>query len=207
MKILSTLIALLLTLGIQPVFAEQEADDITLTDGPKGQPMHQYKDGTKIPGGLFFGAGHAYILNAPKGWVLDNVSGRSQGLVGVFYPKGGSWENSLAVMYSRVQPREGRTFDAMIKEDLAFMQKQKPALKVSEQLPIPYGRHGKKASIRYLDSGPREFEAVAYMEEKNWVVLVVLTARSQEERSSALPAFRELVQSFVYVTDHMEIKN
>lgn len=158
-------------------------------------------------GGLLYGNDHSYLLGAPKGWVLDNQSGKPQGLVAVFYPKGGSWANSPSVMYSRIQPKKGKTFAEAIQWDIDYMKKQSPMIQVTEQAPITYGKEKKQASVRYLTGEhDRNLEAVAYMEEANWVVLVVLTSRNEQSFKESLPAFKELVESYVYLTDQVKIE-
>src|ERR1017187_9021755 len=56
--------------------------------------------------GLIYGKNHAYWLTAPKGWILDNKSGVSQGLFAVFYPQGSSWAKSSVVMYTNTSSKE-----------------------------------------------------------------------------------------------------
>lgn len=51
--------------------------------------------------GYIHGENHCYYFNAPSGWVLDNVSGKDQGVPMVFYPKSSSWAQAVTVIYSR----------------------------------------------------------------------------------------------------------
>ena len=157
-------------------------------------------------GGIIYGKDHAYMLSAPKGWVLDNQAGKEQGLVAVFYPKDGSWAESPSVMYTRVQPKSGKTFAEAIKTDIDYMKKSSPMIVATEQEPIVYGKEKKRAEVRYLSADKNSnCEAVAYMEEKNCIVLVILTARNEEDFKGCFPAFKELVESYVFMTDKVKI--
>ena len=47
-------------------------------------------------------AGKSFLIASPKGWVIDNLSGKSQGLDVVFYPEGWNLDYAPAIMYSRI---------------------------------------------------------------------------------------------------------
>src|SRR6266446_4100124 len=59
----------------------------------------QVEEGYAVLSGKDF----AFQLKAPRNWVLDNESGRDQGLNVVFYPKNSSWASSPAICYARVR--------------------------------------------------------------------------------------------------------
>ena len=54
--------------------------------------------------GMLFGADHAFAVTASSGWVLDNHSGASRGVLMIFYPKGGTWSESPVIIYGRAIP-------------------------------------------------------------------------------------------------------
>ena len=60
----------------------------------------------KLQQGLVYGASHAFYVEAPQGWILDNTAGVNQGLHAVFYPGGSRWEDAAAVIYVNTAPRE-----------------------------------------------------------------------------------------------------
>src|SRR6184192_582796 len=86
-------------------------------------------DSKSMNAGMIFGRNHAYVLSAPKGWVMDNESGVSQGLHAVFYPKGSSWGKGVVVMYTNVmEKRDKQTVDDVIKNDIADFKANSPNL-------------------------------------------------------------------------------
>jgi hypothetical protein len=65
--------------------------------------------------GILYGRGYAYILSAPKGWVMDDETGRSEGLEAVFYRQGESWAAGAAVLYANVAPKVKGQDDTLAK--------------------------------------------------------------------------------------------
>jgi hypothetical protein len=57
-------------------------------------------------GGIVYGPKAAFDIRAPEGWVLDNESGKSQGLPCVLYPKGSSWADAKTIMYAKIASTE-----------------------------------------------------------------------------------------------------
>jgi hypothetical protein len=150
--------------------------------------------------GIVFGANHAFTITAPAGWVLDNKSGIPQGLQAVFYPIGGSWEGSLAVMYANAVEKnenDGTTFNRVIYADTSkFMAEHKEGHVAAIQTLTT--KDNKKAKvIMYIYSN---YEAAAFIDEPKVVSMLVLTARSEKEFKNAVPAFKELVASYFYLT-------
>lgn len=154
-------------------------------------------------GGIIYGPHHAFMIEAPPGWVLDNQAGRSDGLVAVFYQKGQSWRNGDAVMYvNTVVPDSGRTADPLrvIADDSLRFAQRAPRIRI-ERRPSLHTKDGRTAYVRHFSGDPNgNFEAVAYIAEKTVTPLLVLTARSRGAFDEALPAFAQLVQSYSFFT-------
>ena len=157
--------------------------------------------------GIIFGKNYSFTLTAPKGWVLDNTSGRGQGLHAVFYPKGSSWKNGAAVMYANVYQKTDpakESLQTVIANDVAEYKKNSADLKVVDAESVLTRKDArskeKKATVKYF-TGDRNAntEAVAYIDEGKVVVMLVLSARSQQDFDSSLPAFKDLVGSYFFL--------
>lgn len=159
-----------------------------------------------LKGGIIYGKDHAYVLSAPEGWVLDNQSGVSQGVHAVFYPEGGSWSDSKAVMYSRINDKTDKTLQEVIDNDLSHMSKDSTKFKAVDKETITCSK-GAKAHVKYL-SGDKfgSFEAVGYIEEPKKVIIIVLTARDEKNFKDSITAFDELVKSYFWMTDQVKIE-
>jgi hypothetical protein len=125
----------------------------------------------------------------------------------VFYPKGEKWATAHTVMY--VNPLHGftakvRTVSALIAEDVRQFMKRAPKGRVTDAGKIPTGG-GKQAIVRYFseDGGPPH-EAVAYIPEKDLVMLVVLSSRTAPEFQKALPVYRDLISTYAWVGTNKE---
>jgi hypothetical protein len=60
--------------------------------------------------------------------------------------------------------------------------------------------------VRYFsnDGGPAH-EAVAYVPEAELVMLIVLSSKTPDGFQGALPAYREMVQSYAWVASNAEL--
>ena len=153
------------------------------------------------------GDDHLFMVAAPPGWVLDDTSGMGSRIRCVFYPKGQKWVDAPTVMY--VNPLHGyalkeRTVSNMIAANEQEFHKRAPKGRVSDGGTLKTAS-SKTAQVRHLsyDSGPPT-EAVAYVPEKDLVMLLVLSARDPKGLQAALPAFRELVDSYAWVGSNQE---
>ncbi|HVZ40544.1 MAG TPA: hypothetical protein VHI13_14790 [Candidatus Kapabacteria bacterium] len=155
---------------------------------------------------LVYGPRHALTLHAPDGWVLDEKSGRAQGLQAVFYPRGEAWATSPAVMYCAVVPRGGQIRDlaAMLEYEANRFHNASPSAAIIEQPAIVLPKN-RRATVRRLSGGVNgALEQVAYVEESTVIVMVVLSSRTPETFSKALPAFTALVGSYHFLSDDPE---
>lgn len=154
------------------------------------------------------GDNHLFMVAAPAGWVLDDTSGMGSRIRCVFYPKGQQWSSAPTVMY--VNPLHGhgiktRTLQTLIAEDEKAFKKRAPKGRITEGGTLPTGAVNKSARVRYFsESGGPPHDAVAYVAEKDLVMLVVLSSRTPAGFQKSLPAYRELVQSYAWVGSHAE---
>src|SRR6187551_113558 len=102
--------------------------------------------------GIIYGRNHAFSLTAPKGWVLDNRSGVSQGLHAVFYREGESWEKAITVLYANTASLEDQahpTLEKLIKYDLDVFKNKYPDIRISEGKDISI-KNNVLAKVKYL---------------------------------------------------------
>jgi hypothetical protein len=153
--------------------------------------------------GIVYAENLVFSLAAPEGWVLDNHSGAQQGLPAVLYPLGSSWKDGAAVMYPTTarKPASEHPLRDVIEETLGQFRASSPGLRVETLDPVPTG-DARTAEVRKV-AGERQgnVEAIAFVEEAERVVLLVLSARSETDFAQALPAFRQLVGSYTYLSD------
>lgn len=158
--------------------------------------------------GIIYGKNHGFTLTAPKGWVLDNKSGVKDGLHAVFYPVGSSWLKGSVVMYANVYHKKdvkGESLEQIIAGDVAEYKKRAAGLKVTDAKPLPTkwdkGVKDKEATIKHFTDDEHGInEAVAYIDEGKVVVILVLNAQTKKDFELSLPAFKELVGSYFFLT-------
>jgi hypothetical protein len=159
-------------------------------------------------GGIVYGEGYAFLIDAPPGWVLDTRSGVPDGLYAVFYPRGSSWSESPTVMYAAwaSKKKEGvSTLQQMIDKDVANFKKDNPSMVITESRPLKTG-DGKTALVRLFKGGQEgNSEAVAYVGEKAGVAVLVLASHNQVAFNKAIPAFEKLVSSYQFYTEDVKL--
>jgi hypothetical protein len=171
----------------------------------KGQNNSQEKD---LRGGLIYGADHVFALTAPTGWLLDNTSGVEQGLHAVFYPKGSSWSpRSPKVMYANTVHKERSglpTLKDVMEDDLKGFRKHSRELETRDEPNLSTKDNRRQAVVRYFhDKVNERYDEVAYIDESKVVVFLVLSAKTKKDYDEALPAFRQLVASYFFVSDQV----
>jgi predicted extracellular nuclease len=175
---------------------------------PAPSPEGKSKENSdKMNSGILYGPNFSYTLSAPRGWILDNESGVSQGLSAVFYPKGSSWSKGQTVAYTRVvKKNDQQTVSDIINADINGFRAESSALKIEDAKAIDLGK-GKTAIIKYFSGDSHgNYEALAYVDEAKSVVLIVLTARTKQDFDSSLGAFQGLVGSYFFLTDQVYIQ-
>jgi hypothetical protein len=160
----------------------------------------QDKDTSDSHTGMLYGKNHVFAVSSPKGWVLDNQSGVSQGVHAVFYPIGGSWKNSPTVMYAHGNAKDSipETIETFISNDSVSFVERDPSIKILDA-PILKTKRGNPAIVKWFFYS--QFEAVAYIDESKSVAMIVMTARTEEEFKNNYPAFEELVGSYWFISD------
>ena len=148
--------------------------------------------------GILYGKDFAYQLTAPDGWVLDNKSGVKQGLHAVFYKEGFTWANAPVVMYANtasLKDKAHNSLEALVKYDSKKFKSSYKDLKITKGDPIKLA--GKNVIVKKLaGKSYGNFEAIAYFQEGDLGIMVILSSRTQEGFESSLQGFQKLVQSY-----------
>ena len=154
---------------------------------------------TEMRSGIIMYDGCSFGITPPQGWVLDTESGANNGVPAVFYPDGSSWADSRTVMYANVTTKgSGQSGESMIEYDVERFTQEDPEVVITS---LPSRTVGKKTVTvkSFLGKSPENYEAVAYIDEKDHVVFLVLSARDMKTFESSLSAFSELIDSYVFM--------
>jgi hypothetical protein len=158
--------------------------------------------------GIIYGKDLAFGLKAPKGWVLDNQSGVSQGLHAVFYEQGQSWENATTVIYANTASliaESHKTLTQLIKYDLDNFTKNYSGLEITDGKDILI-KGDLVAKVKYLSGQSYgNYEAISYIDAGKTGVMIILSSRTKDGFEKSLAAFESLVKSYVFVSDEVVI--
>jgi hypothetical protein len=149
------------------------------------------------------GKDYAFQLKAPRDWVLDNESGRDQGLNVVFYPKGSSWGSSTAICYARVRTLDDtvKTVEDQVKDTLRVFREDGSINVQAKYVKTLTTRDASKAKIYYFTEDKYgNYEATAYFQTKGSIHFVTLSCPNQQTFEYSLAAFDALVTSYEDLT-------
>ena len=158
--------------------------------------------------GIVYGSDHAFAIVAPTGWVLDNGAGRNEGLPVVFYPEGQGWRTAGTVMYANTASKSVKgqeTLEELIAYDISQFGKRAPGLSVTT-LPDIMTKKSTATVRRFEGDEHGNFEAVAYIEEKKTIIMLVMSARTKEGFDRSYAAFEKLVGSYQFLTSNVTFR-
>jgi hypothetical protein len=141
-----------------------------------------------------------FMISVPKGWVLDRATGQKMGTCCVLYPQGASWDQADSVIYPNIAEKQpGQTLQQLMASDLDGFRQRFPKMNVVEARDLPAGESAAAKVRVFYGVNQGSYELVAYVDEPQVVGLLVLSSRSKEALGEALPAFREVLKSYVYM--------
>ncbi|HEX8517847.1 MAG TPA: hypothetical protein VF868_16735 [Bacteroidia bacterium] len=159
--------------------------------------------------GLLYGFNNAYYLTAPVGWVMDNENGKEQGLTAVFYPEGSAWDTGETVMYTTFgsfDSTKNETLNEFIAHDSTLFRSRSPQASVRAQAPIVIGKNKAAKVYAYSDPENKNYDLIAYIEEKKGVVMIVVTSLNNNGCINNYGSFQSLVKSYRFLTDKVNIQ-
>ncbi len=149
--------------------------------------------------GMAFGDNHAFFFTAPKGWVLDNQSGVTQGIHMVFYPVGETWASSPVMAYgnSATKDEKIKSIHDQVAITLNELHKSgSPNSKAEKKLSLELPNNIEVAIYYFEQDKWGNYEAVGYIEEERTINLLVFNTRSKKAFDEHIAAFTKLLHSY-----------
>jgi hypothetical protein len=162
------------------------------------------QDGSKT--GIVYGKNHAFLVEAPDGWVLDNQAGLSEGLFAVFYQEGESWQYGKVVMYvntASLEHRKHKTLNRLIKSDIRDFKKHSRNIKIVYGDTLLTQDSSSAFVVNFFGDNFGNYESVAYIDAGKVAVMIVMSAKSEALYNENYPAFKLLVQSYFFISDQV----
>jgi hypothetical protein len=171
-----------------------------LAQGPAPKPVN---DGENAAG-IIHGSNHAYMIQAPKGWVLDNSIWAKNGIFAVFYKAGGTINESPIVAYTMVQEKTPVGIEEHIKADMVYTLKGAQTAKVDRRKPLKT-QDGREALVFAVTGVPKQNpEWMAYIDAPTIVILVSVSVRDINDFEQGKSLLESLVSSVSWFTDKVE---
>src|SRR5436190_10362974 len=150
-------------------------------------------------GGIVYGPKAAFNISAPEGWVLDNESGKDQGMPCVLYRKGSSWSDAKTVIYAKIASTQFEDVNAFVAMAIKEMQKTHGTPK--EKIASGKTKDGHDYFINEYPATKNysQWERVAYVQLPRAVAYIVLSSRDEASYRRDSPALQEVLKTFVYL--------
>jgi hypothetical protein len=150
-------------------------------------------------GGIVYGPKAAFNISAPEGWVLDNESGRDQGMPCVLYPKGSSWSDAKTVMYAKIASTQYEDVNKFVAIAIKEMKDRHGLPK--EKIESGKTRDGRSYFINAYPATKNysQWERVAYVQLPRAVAYIVLTSRDETNYRKDSGALQQVLKTFVYL--------
>jgi hypothetical protein len=150
------------------------------------------------------GPNYSFSIRAPEGWRMTST----RQLQAAFYPSDKTFETTPVIMYVRSGDKAKlhiSTIEELNKLDLHGIQQQHPKAE-SKRFGSARIADGKEIPI-YSFSGGVYFERVAYAEQPKTITVFVASAEKEDDLKSSEKAFRELVASYLFISDNVTTPN
>ncbi len=146
------------------------------------------------------GPSYSFMIRAPEGWRMTST----RQLQAAFYPSDTTFEKTPVIMYVRSADKAQlhvNTIDDLNKLDLEGIQKHHPKAN-SKKIGSTRTSDGKEIPV-YSFSGGNYFERVAYAEQPKTITVFVASSETADSLKSSEKAFRDLVASYLFVSDNV----
>ncbi|HTT25218.1 MAG TPA: hypothetical protein VMG82_40255 [Candidatus Sulfotelmatobacter sp.] len=147
---------------------------------------------------------YSYTFGVPTGWEFNFEQAHQRGAALAYFPKGGDFNDSSAVMYVN-EIDSACPDDCMspvsqaIDETLRDVKSENSSVKIGAGEPV-LTKDGIKAAVRLLKEGIdprdprlRDHEALAFIGDHETIILVVLSSRDAHTWEQDYSAFRQVV--------------
>jgi hypothetical protein len=157
-------------------------------------------------GGIVYGPKAAFNIAAPEGWVLDNESGKEQGLPCVLYPKGESWADARTVMYAKIAGTQFEDVNAFVAMAIKGMKAKHGTPK--EKIASDKTEDGHDYFINEYPATKTysQWERVGYVQLPHAVAFVVLSSRDQASYRKDSGALQKVLKTLVSLQPKAESK-
>jgi tetratricopeptide (TPR) repeat protein len=158
----------------------------------------------KNPAGIVHGPKAGFNISAPEDWVVDNESGKNQGMPCVLYPKGSSWSDAKTVMYANMA---GAEFEGVN----AFVEMAIKEMKAKHGIPKEKIASGKTKDGHdyFINEYPAtktysQWERVGYVQLPQGVAFIVLTSRDKASYQKDSGQLEKVLKTLFYVEPKSE---
>ncbi len=156
-------------------------------------------------GGTVYGPKAGFNVSAPEGWVVDNESGKEQGMPCVLYPKGSSWSDAKTVMYANIAGTEFEGVNVFVA--MAIKEMEKIHGRPKEKIASGKTKDGHDYFINEYPATKTysQWERVGYVQLPRGVAFIVLTSRDKASYEKDSDKLEKVLKTLVYLQPKSEV--
>jgi len=146
------------------------------------------------------GPNYSFSIRTPEGWRMTST----RQLQAAFYPADKTFEDTPVMMYVRsanTAQLHVKSVEDLNRLDLRGIREQHSKAE-SKKIGSTRRSDGKEVPV-YSFSGGGYFERVAYAAQEKTITVFVASAEKEEDLKSSEKAFRELVASYLFISDNV----
>src|SRR5690349_8230614 len=149
--------------------------------------------------GNVYGPKAGFKISAPEGWVVDNESGKRQGVPCVLYPKGSSWSDAKTVMYAKMASSRYEGVNAFVSAAMKEMAAMHG--KPNEKIASGKTNDGHDYFVNEYPATKRypQWERVGYVQLPQAVAYIVLSSRDEPSYRRDSGALEKVLKDLVYL--------
>lgn len=139
------------------------------------------------------------VVTAPAGWHFDKDGGTDYGF-NALAPDGATFDDAEVVMYASADPKsqlvEFGSLEQLIAHDTREADTNYPQISVTRATPIATADGKALTSVQLVPHGAGNWERISYLENDDYYLRFVLSARSEAALHAAMDAYEAMVKSY-----------
>lgn len=144
---------------------------------------------------LIYGPGMSFRIMPPRGWSQDSTPHLMHGEHTVFFPVSQKWQTAPLVIYIGVKAYDGKLSE-FIESDLLSYKKTKKDIVIKNGHSIKVDEGGRAEVREVLGDEYGNYAAIAYIQEKTGVVMVIMISKNETRYESNYERFETVVRSY-----------
>ena len=150
--------------------------------------------------GILYGPNWACIVQAPKGWIMDQDSWAKNNIFGLFYERGKKLGGAIPIIYINTQKLNDASDDELLKFiEWDTSNAAKDTKNIIKKRSLKLKTENKKIICYDFNINKAQFETIAYLRFKDVCFLVILATHDVSLIDSNLDKLIEVITNMKFI--------